>query len=57
VDRLTERSERFSEPARDALRRAIDLREAMHDVFWAIMNRRAAGGCVSATERRSSRGG
>jgi predicted RNA-binding Zn ribbon-like protein len=41
VDRLYERSYADPERAQQALLRARELREAIHDVFWAIMNNRA----------------
>ena len=42
VDRLYERSYADPESAQQALLWARELREAIHDVFWAIMNKRAA---------------
>jgi predicted RNA-binding Zn ribbon-like protein len=42
VDRLFERSSAFPEEAEKALRWARELREAIHDVFWAVINKRAA---------------
>jgi len=41
VDRLYERSYADPERAQKALLWARELREAIHDVFWAIMNQRA----------------
>ena len=41
VDRLYERSYAEPERAQQALLWARELREAVHDVFWAIMNQRA----------------
>jgi predicted RNA-binding Zn ribbon-like protein len=41
VDRLYERSYADPERAQQALVWARELREAIHDVFWAIMNKRA----------------
>src|ERR1700687_1633276 len=41
VDRLYERSYADPESALQALLSARELREAIHDVFWAIMNKRA----------------
>ena len=41
VDRLYERSYAEPERAQQALLWARELREAIHDVFWAIMNQRA----------------
>jgi len=41
VDRLYERSYVEPERAQQALLWARELREAIHDVFWAIMNQRA----------------
>jgi len=40
VDRLYERSDLDPEGAREALLWARELREAIHDVFWAIINKR-----------------
>jgi predicted RNA-binding Zn ribbon-like protein len=40
VDRLFERSYANPERAQQVLLWARELREAIHDVFWAIMNRR-----------------
>jgi predicted RNA-binding Zn ribbon-like protein len=40
VDRLYERSDLDPKGARDALLWARELREAIHDVFWAIINKR-----------------
>jgi len=42
AERLSERSHREPDRAQDTLHRAKELREAIHDVFWAIMNRRPA---------------
>jgi predicted RNA-binding Zn ribbon-like protein len=41
VDRLYERSYAEPERAQKALLWARELREAIHDVFWAIINKRA----------------
>lgn len=41
VDRLYERSYANPERAQQALRAGRELREAIHDVFWAIINQRA----------------
>jgi predicted RNA-binding Zn ribbon-like protein len=41
VDRLYERSHADPERAQQALLWGRELREAIHDVFWAIMNKRA----------------
>ena|ERR1700674_5294465 len=38
--RLIKRSLQDSDRAQEALRRARDLREAMHNVFWALINHR-----------------
>jgi predicted RNA-binding Zn ribbon-like protein len=40
VDRLCERSHAEPERAQEALVWARELREAIHDVFWAIINKR-----------------
>ena len=40
VDRLLERSVETPEPAERALRTAIELREAMYAVFWAVVKRK-----------------
>ena len=40
VDRLFERSDLDPEGAHEALLWARELREAIHDVFWAIINKR-----------------
>ncbi len=42
VDRLFTRSQTSAEAAQRALVAAIELREAMHAVFWAIVNKRPA---------------
>jgi predicted RNA-binding Zn ribbon-like protein len=42
ADRLVKRSSSDPERALQALHRAIELREAIHDVFWSIMNQRPA---------------
>src|ERR1017187_1096939 len=42
VDRLFARSEADPERAREVLKWARELREAIHDVFWAIINKRPA---------------
>jgi predicted RNA-binding Zn ribbon-like protein len=42
ADSLLERSARFPEEPADVLLRAREMREAMHDVFWAIIQHRAA---------------
>jgi predicted RNA-binding Zn ribbon-like protein len=42
VDRLIERSGSNSEAAGRALAAAIEMREAMFAVFWAVVNRKAA---------------
>src|ERR1700691_3656172 len=42
VDRLFERSNLEPDLAASALDHARELREAIHDVFWAIMNQRPA---------------
>lgn len=42
VDRLYERSYAEPERAQQALLWGRELREAIHDVFWAIMNKRSA---------------
>ena len=40
VDRLYERSRAHPEQAQEVLAWGRELREAIHDVFWAIMNKR-----------------
>ncbi len=40
VDRLFERSQRSPEAAKQALSAAIELREAMYLVFWALMQKK-----------------
>jgi predicted RNA-binding Zn ribbon-like protein len=40
VDRLYERSHAEPERAQEALLRGRELREVIHDVFWAIINKR-----------------
>lgn len=42
VDRLFARSEADPERAREVLKWARELREAIHDVFWAVINKRPA---------------
>jgi len=42
VDRLFELSQREPKPAQHALEAAIQLREAMYQVFWAIVNKKPA---------------
>jgi predicted RNA-binding Zn ribbon-like protein len=42
VDRFFARSEADPERAREALKGGRELREAIHDVFWAIINQRPA---------------
>jgi len=42
VDRLFERSYTQPDEAEKALRWARELREAIHDVFWAVINKRPA---------------
>ena len=49
ADRLIKRSAIAPAAAEKALRRAIELREAIHDVFWAIMNKRRAPALALAT--------
>jgi predicted RNA-binding Zn ribbon-like protein len=41
VDSLFARSEQSPEAAKETLRWARNLREAIHDVFWAIINKQA----------------
>ena len=41
VDRLFALSQEFPRPAQRALEDAIQMREAMYQVFWAIMNKKA----------------
>ena len=51
VDRLYERSYAEPERAQQALLWGRELREAIHDVFWAIMNQRAVPpACVGQVE-------
>ena len=40
LDRLYERSDAEPERAQEALLRGRELREVIHDVFWAIINKR-----------------
>ncbi|HUA14070.1 MAG TPA: ABATE domain-containing protein [Verrucomicrobiae bacterium] len=40
TDRLLERSVMFPQKAQEALKWARRLREAIHDVFWAVINQR-----------------
>jgi predicted RNA-binding Zn ribbon-like protein len=47
VDRLYERSYAAPERAQPALLQARELREAIHDVFWAVMNKRPVPGALS----------
>jgi predicted RNA-binding Zn ribbon-like protein len=42
ADRLSERSSFSPDEAEKALRWARELREAIHDVFWALINKRPA---------------
>ena len=42
VDRYVERSYNFPDEAEKALRWARELREAIHDVFWAVIYKRPA---------------
>ena len=41
ADRLLKRSSAAPDASQQALRRARELREVIHDVFWAIINHRA----------------
>jgi predicted RNA-binding Zn ribbon-like protein len=49
ADRLIKRSANAPGAAEEARRRAIKLREAIHDVFWAIMNKRPVPAGALAT--------
>jgi predicted RNA-binding Zn ribbon-like protein len=49
ADRLIKRGAIAPDAAEEALGRAIELREAIHDVFWAIMNKRPAPAGALAT--------
>jgi predicted RNA-binding Zn ribbon-like protein len=49
ADRLVKRSSAAPDRAEQALHRAIQLREAIHDVFWAIINQRPARPAALAT--------
>lgn len=40
VERLLKRSSASAQRAQDTLRRARQLRETIHDVFWAVINKR-----------------
>src|SRR6266404_3323694 len=40
ADRMLKRSSMAPDAAQQALRRARELREVIHDVFWAIINHR-----------------
>ncbi len=41
ADQLVKRASKFPDRAEAALRRAKELREAIHDVFWPLINHRA----------------
>jgi predicted RNA-binding Zn ribbon-like protein len=49
VDRLFERSQRSPEAARQALSAAIELREAMYAVFWALVQKKPVPQAALAT--------
>ncbi len=49
VDRLFERSQRSPEAAQRALNAAIELREAMHSVFWALVQKKPVPQAALAT--------
>ncbi len=55
ADRLVKRSSKFPELAEEALRRAKQLREAIHDVFWALINHRAVPAAALATLNADAR--
>ncbi len=55
ADRLTKRSSKDPERAERALRRAKQLREAIHDVFWALINHRAVPAVALATLNADAR--
>ncbi|MGA7169249.1 MAG: CGNR zinc finger domain-containing protein [Candidatus Sulfotelmatobacter sp.] len=49
VDQLVARSSKDPDRAEEALRRARELREAIHDVFWALINHRSVPAEALAT--------
>ena len=55
ADQLVERSSRSPDRAEEALRRARELREAIHDVFWALINYRAVPASALATLNADAR--
>ena len=55
ADQLVERSSRSPDRAEEALRRARELREAIHDVFWALINDRAVPASALATLNADAR--
>ena len=55
ADRLVKRSSKFPDLAEEALRRAKQLREAIHDVFWALINHRAVPAAALVTLNAGAR--
>jgi predicted RNA-binding Zn ribbon-like protein len=49
ADHLTQRADARPDDAQQALRSAIELREAMHGIFWAVANRRRVPPSAVAT--------
>ncbi len=55
ADRLVKRSSKSPDLAEEALHRAKQLREAIHDVFWALINHRAVPAAALATLNADAR--
>jgi predicted RNA-binding Zn ribbon-like protein len=55
TDQLVKRSSKTPDRAGVALRRARELREAIHDVFWAIINHRPVPPAALATLNAAAR--
>jgi predicted RNA-binding Zn ribbon-like protein len=49
AEHLAQRADARSDDAQQTLRSAIELREAMHDIFWAIVHRRKVPQTALAT--------
>jgi predicted RNA-binding Zn ribbon-like protein len=54
ADQLVKRSSKSPDRADEALRRARELREAIHDVFWALINHRAVPAAALAILNRDA---
>jgi predicted RNA-binding Zn ribbon-like protein len=55
ADRLVKRSSKAPDRAEEALRRAKQLREAIHDVFWALINHRTVPAAALAVLNADAR--